>query len=229
MGTPSKQLREFMEKYGVDSDEIWEVRSGGAWAIKHKALERVGVEQKITFDRPAVLEMDTGNKVAAVIVFGQLGEQTEWSTGEASPHNNKNAYPVAMAEKRARDRVILKLLNAHGTLYSEAEADEFEKRENPHVTRPEDIVPGVEYDMHGDPIDNIPKGDDRIERMPKAKAKADYAAAQNEMYATKTPADLEAWGKRNANRIETYPSDWQSILRGQYSEHMADLRKGKAA
>lgn len=220
--------REFMEKYGVDSDEVWQVRPG-IYAIKHSALERVAVEQKIKFDRPAVLEMDTANKVAAMIVFGSLGERTEWSTGEATPHNNKNAYPVAMSEKRARDRVILKLLNAHGALYSEAEADDFQQRQNPHVTRPEDIGPAIEYDQHGEPIDNIPRGDDRIERMPKAKARSDYAAAQNEMHATKTPAELEAWGKKNANRIESYPSDWQEILRGQYSEHMTELRKGKAA
>lgn len=229
MGAPSKQLREFMEKYGVDSDEIWEVRSGGAWAIKHSALERVAAEQNITFDRPAILEINTQERVAVLCVFGTLKERTEWATGEAAPHNNKNAYPAAMAEKRAKDRVTLKLLNAHGALYSEAEADDFQQRQNPHVTRPEDIVPEVEYDEQGQPVDNIPRGDERIERMPKAKAKADYAAAQNEMYATKTPAELEAWGKRNANRIETYPSDWQSIMRGQYADHMADLRKGKAA
>lgn len=219
---------EFMAKYRVDADEVWQVRPG-IYAIKHSALERVAVEQKITFERPAVLEMDTGNKVSALIVFGAIGNRTEWSTGEASPHNNKNGYPVAMAEKRARDRVILKLLNANGVLYSEAEADEFERRPNPSVTRPSDIMPAVEYDMHGDPVDNIPKGDERIERMPKAKAKPDYATAQNEMHATKTPAELQAWGAKNANRIESYPTDWQEILRGQYTEHMAELRKGKAA
>ena len=41
--------------------------------------------------------------------------------------------------------------------------------------------------------------------MPKAKAKADYALAQNELYATKSVSDLESWGKKNANRIETFP------------------------
>jgi hypothetical protein len=34
-----------------------------------------------------------------------------------------------MAEKRgSKDRCILKLLNAHGALYSDEEADEFESR-----------------------------------------------------------------------------------------------------
>ena len=89
---------------------------------------------------------------------------------------------------------------------------------------PADIVPETQYDEQGEPIDNIPRGSDQIERMPKAKAKADYALAQNELYATKTPRDLEAWGKKNANRIETYPTDWQETMRGQYATQMAELR-----
>lgn len=96
---------------------------------------------------------------------------------------------------------------------------------NPHVTRPSDIVPEVEYDEHGEPVDNIPRGDERIEQMTKAKARPDFAAAQHELRLTKTPKELETWGKNNANRIESYPADWQEILRGIYAEHMADLRK----
>lgn len=234
MGKPDKRLLKFMETYKVDSDEIWEVRSGGAWAIKHMALERVAAEQGITFDIPVFAEKDGLNKNVALLVVGHLGDKVEWSMGEASPHNYKTsekmaAYPYAIAEKRAKDRVILKLLNAHGSLYSEAEADEFERRPNPHVTRPEDIVPEVEYDQYGQPVDNIPRGDDRIERLPKSKARADFAVAQHELRQCKTPKALEAWGKANANRIESYPSDWQSILRGIYSEHMADLRAALAA
>lgn len=224
MGTPSKQLREFMERYKIDADEVWEVRSGGAWAAKHSALERVAAEQGIKFERPSVIEAHSIEKIAVVCVFAKMGEREEWSFGEASPANNKNAYCYAMAEKRAKDRCILKLLNSHGTVYSDAEADEFERRPNPHVTRPTDIVPDVEYDERGEPVDNIPRGDDRIERMPKAKARADFATAQNEMNQTKTPQALEAWGKSNANRIESFPTDWQAILRGLYADHMASVR-----
>ena len=227
MGRPSKQLTEFMSTYKVDADEVWEVRSGGAWAIKHSALERVAAEAGIKFERPSVIEANSDARIAVVCVFGKMGEREELSFGEASPANNKNSYCWAMAEKRAKDRVTLKLLNTHGAVYSEDEAEDF-KRPNPHVTRPEDIVPEVEYDAHGEPIDNIPRGDDRIERMPKAKAKADFAAAQNEMYRTKTPEALAAWGAANANRIESFPSDWQSVLRCLYSEHMASLRAATA-
>lgn len=227
MGKPSKELLAFMEKHSVNSDEVWEVRAGGAWAIKHSAIERLVAENKIVFDRPAIIEANSDNGIAVVCVFGTMGERTEWSFGEASPKNCKNSYYWAMCEKRAKDRVALKLLNAHGALYSEDEAEEF-KRENPHVTRPTDIVPDVEYDQYGQPVDNIPEGEHGIERLPKAKARADYEACQKEMRANKTLRDLEAWGAKNANRIASYPSDWAAIMRGMYAEHRDELRKEMA-
>jgi hypothetical protein len=231
-----REVSEFMERFKVASDELWEVRPGtGNYAIKHKALERVAAEQGIAFEPPTMLEFHAADKIAVLCVTGRLGDRVEWSIGEAAPYNNKNGFPFAMSEKRAKDRVILKLLNIHGALYSEAEADEFReagpgaKRQNPHVTRPEDIVPAIDYDQHGEPIDNIPSGDPGIERLSKAKAREDFAAAQNEMRATKTEADLKRWADRNANRIQSYPPDWQDIIRGLYAEHRDDLRQGVAA
>lgn len=229
MGAPSKQLQDFMAAYGVLSDEIWEVRRGGAWAIKHAALERVAAEQGIIFERPAVLEINSERGIVCICVFGTFKDRTEWSIGEAAPSNNKNSYPAAMAEKRAKDRVTLKLLNAHGALYSESEADEFEQRQNPHVTRPTDIVPDVEYDQNGHPVDNIPAGEPGIERMTKSMARPEYAKLQSELRGTKTPQELARWGAESKNRVESLPADWQAILRGQYAEHMAELRQGKAA
>jgi hypothetical protein len=222
-----KSIAEFMERFGVLSDEVWEVRAG-AFAIKHSALERVAAEQKITFLAPTLLQIDLPNKFAGICVVGRIGDREEWATGEAAPYNNKNGYPLAMAEKRAKDRVTLKLLQTHGALYSEDEADDF-KRPNPHVTKPTDIVPDIEYDEHGEPVDNIPSGDPGIERLPKAKARQDFEAAQKEMFATVTIKQLEDWGARNANRIASFPNDWQAIFRGLYVEHRDELRKGKAA
>ena len=223
-----KEISDFMAAHKVSFDEVWKIPQGNAYAVKHKALERVAAEVGIKYERPDIVQSDLANKTVAIVVFGSLGDRTEWATGEAAPYNNKNGYPLAMAEKRAKDRVILKLLQAHGALYSEDEAEDF-KRPNPHVTRPTDIVPDVEYDQHGQPVDNIPNGDPSIERLSKAKARSDFDAAQKEMYATKTPRELETWGERNANRIESFPSDWAAIMRGLYVEHRDSLRNGKAA
>lgn len=226
MGKPSKQVMEFMERYKVDSDEIWEVH-GSTWVVKHKALERVAAEQGVVWDRPALIETNSSEGIVAICVFGTLGDRTEWSIGEATPKNNRNSYPYAMAEKRAKDRVILKLLSAHGDLYSEEEADEFQqkpKRENPHVTRPADIMPETQYDDNGQPIDNIPLADPAIKPLPKKDSKPIFERLQKEIWEIGDGASLSAWATRNKDRIGSLPSDWQEILRGIFAEHRDAIR-----
>lgn len=228
MGKPSAAVMKFMETYGVASDEIWEVH-GSQWVVKHKALERVAVEVGIQWDRPSVITCDMANKIAVVCAFGKLGDRSEWSFGEASPANNKNSYPMAMSEKRARDRVILKLLVAHGSLYSEAEADEFTQqqpqRQNPHVTRPADIVPVVEYDANGHPIDNIPLGESDGKKLRVVDQRPIFEALQKGLHMAGSIVDLQEWAEANKDVVATLKKDWQEILRGLYAEHLAELRK----
>lgn len=114
-------IRKIGEKFGLKNDDLWNCH--GTWVAYHRALERIAAEQKIAFQPPTVLEATSPS--VAICVFATLGDRTEWSIGEAAPNNNKNAYPWAMAEKRAKDRVILKLLDLHGLVYSEEEADDF--------------------------------------------------------------------------------------------------------
>lgn len=226
MGKPSKQIMEFMEKYQIDSDEIWEVH-GTTWVVKHKALERVATELGIVWDRPAMIETKAAEGIVSMCVFGRLGDRSEWSVGEASPKNNKNSYPYAMAEKRAKDRVILKLLTSHGELYSESEADEFEQpRKNPHVTRPEDIGPPIEYDKHGQPIDNIPLPDpSAIKKLTVKDQRPVFEALQNEIHRTGSVAELQTWANENKDRLGLLKSDWQQILRVVYAEQLKGLRE----
>jgi N-acyl-D-aspartate/D-glutamate deacylase len=113
-------------KYELSRDDFWELpQKKGAWLVKHAALEVVAVKAGIIFDNPVIIEADTVNGIAALSVAGMIGDRREWATGEASPKNNKNAYPWAMAEKRAKDRVTLKLCGIHGLVYSEDESDDF--------------------------------------------------------------------------------------------------------
>lgn len=223
-----KDIADFMEKYRVDADEIWEVRNG-AYAIKHKALERVAAEKKIAFDPPVIIEARSADKIAALWVTGRIGERSEWSIGEATPANNKNAYCYAMAEKRAKDRVVLKLLSVHGALYSEAEADEFEKRPNPHVTRPEDVIEPIERDQYGEPIDNIPHGDPSIDVLPKKDARKDWSNCEQEIRKIATVRGLENWAQTNKNRVASFPSDWAEMLRGTYRDRLNEVRAKQEA
>ena len=96
-----------------------------AWIALHKFLERVADKAGITFDKPEI--MNCQDYEIAVYVNGNIGEKKAWSIGEASTRNCINEYRWAMAEKRAKDRVILKLLGVAGDMYSEEEADEFKR------------------------------------------------------------------------------------------------------
>jgi len=191
---------EFMEAHGIDADEVWEVRPG-TYAVKHTALERVAAEKKIIFDSPLMLEFHAADKIAVLCVTGKMGDRSEWSIGEAAPYNNKNGYPFAMAEKRAKDRVILKLLNAHGTLYSDAEADDFAQA----------------------------NGNGKPTTLPKKDAKEIYSKMQREVSSCQSREQLKAWMQGNKDRIQILPEDWQDILRLQCEEMMADLRQREAA
>jgi len=119
-----KEITDFMQKHGVLSDEIWLLPGGRSYAVKHKALERIAGKQGMVIESLKVLAIDLVNKTAAMEAIVKLGDQWVITTGEAAPSNNKNQYPLAMAEKRALDRAYLKLLGQHGDIYSDSEIDD---------------------------------------------------------------------------------------------------------
>ena len=102
----------------------------GTWVMYHKAAEKLAGYKKLKFDKPEIIHQNVSQKEVVLLVTGHCNGISEWSFGEATPSNNKNAYPYAMAEKRAIDRVILKLIGIHGYMYSEIEADDFKKENN---------------------------------------------------------------------------------------------------
>lgn len=114
-------------KYDLAKDDFWQIPQNKQWVCKHSALEIVAVKAGVWWADMQVIEADTANGIAVISVKGTLGERVEWATGEASPKNNKNSYPWAMAEKRAKDRVVLKLVGIHGLVYSEDEAEDFKE------------------------------------------------------------------------------------------------------
>lgn len=128
MNAVDKQVADILANYGEPlAGNVWRVQ--GTLVIYHKALERIAAQAKVAYDPPQIIRSERDE--AVILVTGRMGDRTEWSIGEALVGVNyrisgkQSAYVYAMAEKRAKDRVILKLVGLHGLLYSEEEADEF--------------------------------------------------------------------------------------------------------
>jgi hypothetical protein len=129
------KIRDVLAKYGEEygPETVWKVQ--GTPVISHKALERVAAKAGVVYATPTIIRAERDE--AVIMVTGSLGDRTEWSIGEALVNVNyrvsgkQAGYVWAMAEKRAKDRVILKLVSLHGLAYSEEEADEFKSQPVP--------------------------------------------------------------------------------------------------
>jgi hypothetical protein len=113
-------------KYDLAQDDFWKIKQNGQWVCKHAALEVVAVKAGIEWLPPQIIEANAPALVTSMVVTGKMGDRIEWATGETNATNysvvgRQPAYPWAMAEKRAKDRVILKLVGIHGLVYSEDE------------------------------------------------------------------------------------------------------------
>ena len=132
-------IQEVLKKYHPEPKRaVWDCH--GTWVVYHKDVELMAAKAGIVFDPPQVIEANGQGKCAAICVTAHLGTRSDWSIGEAAPGNNKNAYPFAMAEKRARDRVAIKLLGLHG-VYSDEEADDFKQQAAAPAPEPQQPAP----------------------------------------------------------------------------------------
>jgi hypothetical protein len=142
----AQEIRDLFQRHNVtlSRDDVWEVRPGTP-VVKHPPLERLAAAIGVEWGPPQILRAE--REEAVLIATGKIGDgQPEWSIGEAVIGQNYKvsgkmaAYPYAMAEKRGKDRVILKLAGLHGA-YSEEEADDFKQGATPNPNPRE--VPGV--------------------------------------------------------------------------------------
>src|SRR5215212_4078926 len=122
MTNTDEQFATILARYGEPAEgNVWQVE--GQAFIHHKTLERIAAQARITFDPPIILRAERDESV--LVVVGRMGERAEWSIGEALVGVNypisepEPAYVYAMAEKRAKDRVILKLIGLHDVASSE--------------------------------------------------------------------------------------------------------------
>jgi len=123
------KIKEIAKKYDLDKSDFWELKRGSLtkWIITHDAVEKIAFQEGIEFGKPELWRNDKDE--VALFGTGILKNRSEWTTGEASAKNCKAPYPFAMAEKRLKDRLTLKLINAYEYgIYSDSEADAFKNQ-----------------------------------------------------------------------------------------------------
>lgn len=188
-------------KFDLSQDDFWQIPQNKQWVCKHAALEVVATKANVEWSAPQIIQADTANGIAVLSVTGKMGDRSEWATGEASPKNNKNSYPWAMAEKRAKDRVVLKLVGIHGLVYSEDEAYDFKSAPAPRVDND-----------HKPASKNI-------------ESRALYSALKASLRENKTRADLKAWWTDSecVTKRKGLPPDWQKNLHQEMVDHGLSL------
>jgi hypothetical protein len=198
------KVKETLKEIGMTAQQAgWNCH--GTYVLLHKALEKVAVHKKIIFNEPTVLESNSEKKIVSLLVTGSMGDSSEWSIGEASPSNNKNSYPYAMAEKRAKDRVILKLVGLHGDVYAEDEADAF-KEERPADIKGGTIDNGSEETKEDPPKETMEIKEVKSGKVENVNLKEDVANIK-QVFLTFMPEDsieeLRSFKNSNAEALKT--------------------------
>lgn len=210
MANVPQHILEIARKYEIPKSEFWDCH--GTWVCKHRALEEAAARAGVKWSAPVILE-SSSKEAVALLATGSLGDLTEWSIGEASPKNNKNAYPWAMAEKRAKDRVILKLLGFSGHVYSEEEADDFKD------SAPKDNGRRIP-DGSVAPLDADGKTNKEL--------RAEFDRLDRPLEMCNTMQDLTDWHSMFSDDLAELPEDMRNSLRGKYARKLAGF-KAKAA
>jgi hypothetical protein len=199
-----KEIRDLFASKGIPlgQKDVWQVQ--GKNVIKHAALEWLAGVFDVQWSPAQVLRAERDEAVIGV---------TAWSIGEALVGVNyrvtgkQAAYVYAMAEKRAKDRVILKLAQLHGA-YSEDEADEF-KEARPSEEVPETKVPAKRTDTPSPP--------------PSQRTIAN--ALMMSLKSARNEYDLGRWLQDNQDVIDALPDALKEEVRNAYREKLATLRR----
>ena len=88
----------------------------------------------------------------ALLITGYRADNPDYkiqTTGEANALNCTAEYYFAMAEKRGKDRVILKLINAYEYgIYSDVEAESFEKHDKPATDSQREMIHNLATELN---------------------------------------------------------------------------------
>lgn len=154
--TKKQTLNRLYKEYSLTSDDVFKHRLGFS-IITRTGIEKIqaGIGLRVTY---SLENLSNDQTIVLIKATGEIKDKDVYveSYGEATPENNKNGYPVAMAEKRALSRVVLKAAGFYALgVYGEDEADDFKDRKGsaPAVTKqapkdaPTDVEPRANIDL----------------------------------------------------------------------------------
>ena len=107
---------------------MWEI-GPGKFAIKHLELEKLANTYNIETN-VEIKHCNLEKGCAVVKAVATFNGKNFYTLGEVSPLNNDFIFPIAVAEKRAADRAILKALGIHGNIYSSEELSNIKNNNN---------------------------------------------------------------------------------------------------
>jgi len=139
--TNKERLNELYKKYNLTSDDYFKHQH--YTIITRSGINKIQAETGISIHYDLVYH--TPDTFTAIIkAVAKMDNQSIETYGEVNPKNNRNAYPIAMAEKRAMSRAVL-LLSGFYELgaFGEDESADFKRVKN----EPKKLVEGSsEYD-----------------------------------------------------------------------------------
>lgn len=123
--TNKDRLNELYKKYGLTTEDYFKHKH--YTIITRSGIDKVQAQANILIEYD-ICKASEDNKHIIIQAFASMGDKVIQTFGESSPQNTTNAYPVAMAEKRAMSRAVLKLTGFYELGgFGEDESDDFKK------------------------------------------------------------------------------------------------------
>jgi hypothetical protein len=129
--TQKERLQHLAKENGLTKDHFFKSPQGFV-IITRQGIERIQAQRgiRVTYD---VVSLSDDLKHVVIKATGEMARPdglpvTMETFGESAPDNTRQKYPVAMAEKRALSRVVLKLSGLYEVgVFGEDESDDFKR------------------------------------------------------------------------------------------------------
>jgi len=129
--TQKERLQHLAKENGLTADHFFKSPQGFV-IITRQGIERIQAHKgiRVSYD---VVSLSDDLKHVVIKATGEMARPdglpvTMETFGESAPDNTRQKYPVAMAEKRALSRIVLKLSGMYELgVFGEDESDDFKR------------------------------------------------------------------------------------------------------